>query len=123
LIVFEASALVVTRLSTQVQEQAKQAKIHRRESERLYEFSTQLLLLGRQAPDRQILSLIQKVFSIESGVLFDASKAEVELSGALLAVWRRRQGTGISKIGTPNGLVSDDVPKYPEEPATRRLRR
>jgi len=81
LVVFEVSALVASRLSAQAQDQTDQAKRHRRELERLYEFSTQLLLLGRRTPGRQILSLIQKVFLIDAGVLFDASKAELELVG------------------------------------------
>jgi len=81
LVVFEVSALVASRLSAQAQDQTDQAKRHRRELERLYEFSTQLLRLGRKTPGGQILSLMQKVFLIDAGVLFDASKAELELVG------------------------------------------
>jgi two-component system, OmpR family, sensor histidine kinase KdpD len=67
LIVFEISALVVSRLSTAAKRQAVEATRRRGELEQLYEISRQLLLLGREQPlNQQILSLIQKVFSYKS---------------------------------------------------------
>jgi two-component system sensor histidine kinase KdpD len=82
LIVFEISALVVSRLSTEAKRQAVEATRRRGELEQLYEISRQLLLLGREQPlNRQILSLIQKVFLIEACVLFDACTPAVELLG------------------------------------------
>ena len=83
LVVFEISALVVSRLSTEAKLQAVEATTRRGELEQLYEISRQLLLLGREQPlSRQILSLIQKVFLIEAGVLFDALRPGVELLGS-----------------------------------------
>jgi two-component system, OmpR family, sensor histidine kinase KdpD len=83
LIVFEISALVVSRLSTQVRAQAARATSHERELERLYEFSRRLLSLDRQrASGPEILPLIQRVFDVEEAVLFDAVKADLQSIGA-----------------------------------------
>jgi two-component system sensor histidine kinase KdpD len=82
LIVFEISALVVTRLSTEAKRQTLEAKSRRHELEQLYDVSRQLLLSGRESSvDREILSSIQNAFSIDAGVLFDASTARVERVG------------------------------------------
>ena len=83
LIVFEISALVVSRLSTQARAQAARATNREQEMERLYEFSRKLLLLNRQdSPGPEILSLIQTIFGIGAAALFDASKARTEAIGS-----------------------------------------
>lgn len=85
--VFEISALVVSRLSTKAKGQADEATRRQKELEQVYEVSRQLLLFGREAsPALQILSLIQGVFRIEAGVLFDASQRDAELLGMDAAI-------------------------------------
>jgi len=84
LLVFESSALLVSHLSAQAQKRSVRARTHQAESERLYEVSRQLLLLTRDGPlGRQVLALIQRVFSIEAAVLFDASEAAAEVIGTM----------------------------------------
>ncbi len=79
LAVFEVSALIVTRLSTQARLQAARALNREREVERLYGFSRELLLLDRtSAQGAQILSLIQRTFLTEAVVLWDALGARLD---------------------------------------------
>ncbi len=80
--VFEVSALVVSRLSTEAQAQAARASSREAHLRRLYEVSRELLLLTREKPPAQeVLLLIQRVFAIDAAVLFDASQATAELVG------------------------------------------
>jgi len=80
--VFEVSALVVSRLSTEAQAQAARASSREAHLRRLYEVSRELLLLTREKPPaREVLLLIQRVFAIDDAVLFDASQATAELVG------------------------------------------
>jgi two-component system, OmpR family, sensor histidine kinase KdpD len=83
LAVFEISALVVSRLSTEAHQQARQAKTRQGELEQLYEISQQLLLLERkESVDARILSLIQNIFRVQAAVLFDAFRPRIEMLGA-----------------------------------------
>jgi two-component system sensor histidine kinase KdpD len=77
--VFEVSALIVSRLSTQARQQAARALSSEREIERLYGFSRELLLLDRsRAQGAQILALIQRTFRMEAVVLWDAFSARMD---------------------------------------------
>ena len=70
--VFEISVLIVSRLSTQAQKDAARAVNREHETERLYEFSIELLLLAKEgSPGREIVDLIERIFEVESAVLFD----------------------------------------------------
>lgn len=82
LAVFETSALIVSRLSTEAKLQAVAATARRAELEQLYEMSRQLLLFGgAQSLHGQILSSLRQTFPIEATALFDASAASTESIG------------------------------------------
>ena len=82
LLVFEVSALVVSRSSSRAQREALRAAAREGELARLYDFSRQLLLINRESSTGpQILKLIQGTFHIVGGVLFDAFDARVDFIG------------------------------------------
>jgi two-component system sensor histidine kinase KdpD len=82
LLVFELSALLVSRLATEAQKQTLRARAHQAESERLYDVSRQLLLLTRNGPPApQILALIERVFGVDAAVLFDGSETTIDVIG------------------------------------------
>lgn len=79
---FEFTALVVSRLSQQAQVKAAEAVAERRDTERLYQTSQQILLLDRSRdPGAWIPSVICEVFSLPGVVLFDAISASTHTSG------------------------------------------
>jgi len=83
LLVFEFTALLVSRLSTTAQLQAANAASRQREIERLYEFSRKLLLVDRRTgPGPQIALLIAGVFEARTVALFDCQTSSLEISGA-----------------------------------------
>jgi two-component system sensor histidine kinase KdpD len=72
--VFEFTGLVVSRLSTHAQEQARIAWQERNNMARLYELGRSILRLDRHAPaGPQIAAFIQRAVEVESVVLFDAA--------------------------------------------------
>jgi two-component system sensor histidine kinase KdpD len=76
---FEASAVVVSRLSTTARRQTMLAHQERNDSERLYEASRHMLVLDRQrTPGPQMIQLIQRVFQPDLAVLFDAGLARLD---------------------------------------------
>lgn len=79
---FEITALVVSRLSTRVQGQARAEARQRMEIEKLYELSRRILLLDRRRTiGPQVVALIQEIFGTESVALFDATLAHVDAVG------------------------------------------
>jgi two-component system sensor histidine kinase KdpD len=84
LVVFEASALLVSRLSAREQRNASDAHARRRSMERLYELSRKTLQLDlRQAPAPHLLNLIKQIFEVDAIALFDADLGSVERQGVL----------------------------------------
>ncbi len=80
--VFEFTALVVSRLSTEAQQEAANAANRQREIERLYQFSCELLLLDRtRAPGLSIVNLIQKLFGADGVALYDSAAGRLEYAG------------------------------------------
>jgi len=74
LAVFELTALIVSQLSTQAQNQKWRAVLLHDNATRLYDFSRSILMLNRrEAPGAQIASLIQKNIGAEAVVIFDAT--------------------------------------------------
>ena len=60
---FEATALIISRLSTKELRNAKEAALHREEMKKLYELSRCSLLLDlRNAPGSQLVVLIHRIF-------------------------------------------------------------
>ncbi len=80
---FEISALIVSRLSTRAQNQAKAEARHRAQVEKLYELGRRILFLDRRRTiGPQIVSLVQEVFGTESVALFDATLARLDATGS-----------------------------------------
>ncbi len=76
LITFELTALVVSRLSTQVQQQARIARHQSSDRQKLYQLSRGMLLMDPHRPvASQVLGLIQATLHTESAALFDAAYA------------------------------------------------
>jgi len=74
LAVFELTALIVSQLSTQAQNQKRRAVLLHDNATRLYDFSRSILMLNRrEPPGAQIASLIQKNIGADAVVIFDAT--------------------------------------------------
>jgi two-component system, OmpR family, sensor histidine kinase KdpD len=79
---FEFTALVVSRFSNQAQARAAEAVRERRDTERLYQTSQQVLLLDRsREPGPWIPTVIRECFNIPGVLLFDAVAARSYMSG------------------------------------------
>lgn len=79
---FETAALVVSRLSAQVQLQAQIANQQRINMERLYELARNILLVNRHDPTGpQIAAFIQQAIGVDSVALFDSSTLQVYWAG------------------------------------------
>jgi len=82
LITFESTALLVSRLSIQMEQQARTAIRERRGMEKLYELSRRTLLMNpQQLPGPQILKQIQDVVQVEGAALFDAARVRADTAG------------------------------------------
>ena len=82
LVTFEIIALIVSRLSNQLQTETYESLLHRRNAERLYELSRSILALDRQrTAGAQISSLIKKYIAADSVVIFDGARAQLHTAG------------------------------------------
>ena len=82
LITFESTALLVSRLSFQMEKQARTAILERRRMEKLYELSRRTLLMNPQeSPGSQIVAQIRDVVQVDAVALFDAVRARVDTAG------------------------------------------
>lgn len=83
LAVFELTALLVSQLSTQAQNQKRRAILLHDNATRLYDFSRSILMLNRkEPPGLQIASLIQKNIGAEGVVIFDATIPRLYTAGS-----------------------------------------
>jgi two-component system, OmpR family, sensor histidine kinase KdpD len=79
---FESAAIVVSRLSAQVQWQARIANQERHNMERLYQLARNILLVDRHEPTGpQIAGFIQQAIGVDSVALFDSSTLAVSMAG------------------------------------------
>jgi two-component system sensor histidine kinase KdpD len=79
---FEATALVVSRLSAREVRSAREAALHRTGMAKLYELSRHSLLLDlRQPPGPQLLVLIHRIFGARAGAMFDKSSERQDRLG------------------------------------------
>jgi two-component system sensor histidine kinase KdpD len=79
---FEATALIVSRLSARESRTAMDSAIHRAGMEQLYELSRSSLLLDmRQALGPQLAILIQRIFGVKAVALFDANLGRQDRAG------------------------------------------
>jgi two-component system, OmpR family, sensor histidine kinase KdpD len=82
LITFESVALLVSRLSNQVNRHARESEMHRSHLQKLYELSQNVLLLDRQEPvDQQLASLIQTTLQVKGVALWNAYDLHLCMSG------------------------------------------
>jgi two-component system, OmpR family, sensor histidine kinase KdpD len=80
---FEISALVVSRLSSKEQRNAREVMRQRTGMEQLYELSRSTLLLDlHEAPGPQLVQLIHRIFSAEAVALFDANLGRLDKAGS-----------------------------------------
>ncbi len=83
LLTFESTALLVSRLSFQMEGQARTAILERRRMEKLYELSRRTLLMNpQQSPGAQIVAQIRDVVQVDAVALFDAARVHVDSAGA-----------------------------------------
>jgi len=82
LVAFEAAAVVVSRLSAQVQHQARIAKQQSINMERLYELARNILLVTRHEPvGKQVAAFVHQAIGVNSVALFDAGTLQVYGAG------------------------------------------
>jgi two-component system sensor histidine kinase KdpD len=83
LLTFESTALLVSRLSIQMEHQARTAILERHRMEKLYDLSRRTLLMNpQQLPGSQIVAQIRDVVNVDAVALFDAARAHVDSAGA-----------------------------------------
>jgi two-component system sensor histidine kinase KdpD len=83
LITFETTALLVSRLSIQLEKQAGTAILERRRMEALYDLSRRILQMNpQQLPGSQIVAKIRDVIQVDAVGLFDAARVRVDTSGS-----------------------------------------
>jgi two-component system sensor histidine kinase KdpD len=79
---FELAALIVSRLSGQVQNQTREAVLERSNATKLYELSRSILVLNRQEPaGPQIASLIAAHIGVDGVAIFDPDLARSYSAG------------------------------------------
>jgi two-component system sensor histidine kinase KdpD len=79
---FEATALIISRLSTKELRNAKEAALHREEMKKLYELSRCSLLLDlRNAPGSQLVVLIHRIFGASAVAIFDRNLGRQDRMG------------------------------------------
>jgi two-component system sensor histidine kinase KdpD len=82
LITFESVALLVSRLSNQVNRHARESETHRLHLQKLYELSQNVLVLDRQKPiDQQLTNLIQSTLQVKGVALWNAYDSHLCISG------------------------------------------
>src|SRR5580704_6982329 len=82
LITFESTALLVSRLSIQMEKQARKAIQERRGMEKLYELSRRTLLMNpQQSPGAQSVAHIRDVVQVDGVAIFDAARARMDAAG------------------------------------------
>jgi len=79
---FEAAAILISRLSAKEMRSTREAAFHRAGMEQLYELSRSSLLLDlRQPPGSQLVVLIQRIFLTDAVALFDLRLGRQDRAG------------------------------------------
>jgi two-component system sensor histidine kinase KdpD len=82
LLTFEATALIVSRLSTQVGHHARQSELHQAQLQKLYELSQHILLLDpKGVVEQQLVHLMRSNLQVEGVVLWNALDLHMSKSG------------------------------------------
>jgi two-component system sensor histidine kinase KdpD len=81
LITYLLTALVISRLSSKAQAEARSAERNEREMARLYEAALQLLSVDPESAAASFLGVFRKVFELSAICLFDAESTKLRLIG------------------------------------------
>jgi len=82
LLSFLTTGLVITRLTTQVREEAAISNIQRQQVDRLYQLAQRLLALDpEQSMPARSIELFQDILGLRAICLFDAAKEEIHSAG------------------------------------------
>jgi two-component system, OmpR family, sensor histidine kinase KdpD len=112
---FEAAALIISRLSAKEIRSAREAALHRKGMEQLYELSRSSLLLDlRQPPGPQLVVLIQRIFHVQAVALYDVNLGRIDRSGD----WGDGEGNRAKECFL-EGCSSDDPQTNTAERALR----
>lgn len=83
---FEATALVVSRLSSRVRQQAAQVELERKRNAKLYELSRAILLIDvRRSTSEQVAKLIRELIEVENVDIWSVHEASEAVEPPLLA--------------------------------------
>jgi len=86
-VAFEATAIVVGRLSAKIKQQAQDARHKESNTQKLCDLSRRILLLDCKQPDRrqnigiQIATVVADTFGVDGVAIFDAASASEEAAG------------------------------------------
>ena len=113
---FEATALVISRLSARGVLSAGEATFHRLGMEKLYELSRNSLLFDlHQPPGAQLAVLIHRIFGVRAVALFDKNLGRQDRMGdwrtdeqnLAQECWQRNAGRDDPQTGTSERIVQD----------------
>ena len=83
LLVFECTALMVSRLSAREEKSSRESDRRRQDMERLYRLSRQTLTLDlNRVPGPKVLELIVEIFDVEAAAIFDADLVAIDTWGS-----------------------------------------
>ncbi|HEV2200221.1 MAG TPA: ATP-binding protein [Bryobacteraceae bacterium] len=82
LVTYLITALVISRLSSKAQEQARNAERNEKEMRLLYEAALQLLAVDPEVAEGRLLSVFRKVFGLSAACIFDSETAKLRTIGA-----------------------------------------
>jgi two-component system sensor histidine kinase KdpD len=85
LVTYLLTALVISRLSSRAQEEARAAERNEKEMRLLYEAALQLLALDPETAEGRFLGVFRKVFGLSAVCIFDADSGKVRTIGASAA--------------------------------------
>lgn len=103
--VFEAAAIIISRLSRRELTSSREAALHRVGMEQLYELSRNSLLLDlRQPPGQQLVVLIHRIFRTEAVAVFDIHLGRQDRAGE----WGDDE-VNAAKDAFVEGSVKDDL--------------
>ncbi len=107
---FQATALVISRLSSKELRSKREAALHRMEMEKLYELSRNSMLLDlRRPPGEQLSVLIHRVFDVEAVALYDLNLGREDCAGEWGAEGCGTKGGGPARKSFERDVDEDDL--------------
>jgi two-component system, OmpR family, sensor histidine kinase KdpD len=116
LIVFELSALLVSRLSAREQSNARDAEAQRRNMSRLYELSSRTQQLDlHYPPGSQLVNLVRELFAVDAIAIFDSDLDTIDMFGSFPLeaeeMARTLSHVSFGQAGSPSASASVRVGK------------